>query len=369
MPSRTVRRARLLAVHGYRIERHGGPEVLQWRELPDPVAGPGEALVRVRACGLNHLDLWVRNGVPGHRFPLPLVPGAEIAGTVEAVGAGVDDLEPGAPVVAGAGVSCGHCLRCLAGEDWLCDGYGLLGEDRDGGAAELVAVPRRNLFPIPRGMSYLEAAAVPLVFLTAWHMLAARAALRPHEDVLLHAAGSGVTTAGIQIAKLLGARRILVTSGTPAKLPRALALGATRAFDTGEVDFPRAVREATGGRGVDVVFDHVGGETLERSFKCLARGGRIVLCGATAAPTAEIPLRAVFFKSLSILGSTMGSLAELGRLLPWFETGELVPVVAGSFPIERLAEAHARLESREVFGKLVLEVGDGARQVPRPKEG
>jgi NADPH:quinone reductase-like Zn-dependent oxidoreductase len=354
-------------VRGYRIDEHGGTDRLVLRELPDPVPGPGEALVRVRACGINHLDVWVRRGVPGHRFPLPLVPGAEVAGTVEATGAGVDDLEPGAPVVVGAGVSCGHCERCLAGEDWLCPRYGLLGEHRDGGAAELVAVPRRNLFPIPRGLSYLEAAAVPLVFLTAWHMLATRAALRPHEDVLLHAAGSGVTTAGIQIAKLLGARRILVTSSTAAKLPRALALGATQGFDTSEVDFAKAAREATGGRGVDVVFDHVGGETLERSFKCLARGGRIVLCGATSAPTAEIPLRAVFFKSLSILGSTMGSLAELGRLLPWFESSELVPVVGATLPFGELAAAHERLERREVFGKIVLEVAPGAAEVPRPR--
>jgi NADPH:quinone reductase-like Zn-dependent oxidoreductase len=355
-------------VHGYRIERHGGPEALAWRELPDPVAGAGEVVVRVRACALNHLDLWVRNGVPGHTFPLPLVPGAEVAGTVAALGAGVDDLEPGAPVVVGAGVSCGHCRRCLAGQDWLCPRYGLLGEHRDGGAAELVAVPRRNLFPIPRGLSFVEAAAVPLVFLTAWHMLAARAELVPHEDVLLHAAGSGVTTAGIQIAKLLGARRILVTSTSAAKLERARALGATDGFDVGTVDFARAARAATDGRGVDVVFDHLGGATLERSFKCLAWGGRIVTCGATASPVAEIPLRAVFFKSLSILGSTMGSLAELGALLPWFESRELEPVIAETYPIERLAEAHARLESRAVFGKIVLTVGDGAGEVPRPKE-
>jgi NADPH:quinone reductase-like Zn-dependent oxidoreductase len=354
-------------VRGYRIDEHGGPETLFLRELPDPTAGPGEALVRVRACGLNHLDLWVRKGVPGHRFPLPIVPGAEVAGTVEALGPGVDGIEPGAPVVLGAGVSCGHCERCLAAEDWLCPSYGLLGEHRDGGAAELVAVPRRNLFPIPRGLSYLEAAAVPLVFLTAWHMLAARAALRPHEDVLLHAAGSGVTTAGIQIAKLLGARRILVTSSSAEKLPRALALGATQGFDSSAGDFARAVREATGGRGVDVVLDHVGGETLERSFKCLARGGRIVSCGTTSAATAEVPMRALFFKSQALLGSTMGSLAELSRLLPRFETGELAPVVAGALPFERLAEAHGRLEARGVFGKLVLAVTAGAAEVPRPR--
>jgi NADPH:quinone reductase-like Zn-dependent oxidoreductase len=355
-------------MHGFRVDRHGGPEVLVWRQLPDPVVGPGEVRVRVVACALNHLDLWVRNGVPGHRFPLPLVPGAEVAGTIDEVGPGVDDLDRGAPVVLGAGVSCGVCLRCLAGQDWLCPRFGLLGEHRDGGCAELVVVPRRNVFPLPRGLSYVEAAAVPLVFLTAWHMLAARAELKQNEDVLLHAAGSGVTTAAIQVAKLLGARRILVTSTSAEKLARALALGATHGFDVTHVEFPKSVREATGGRGVDVVVDHLGGETLEKSFKCLAWGGRVVTCGATAAPTAEIPLRAVFFKSLSILGSTMGSNAELGRLLPLVERGKLRPVVAETLPLAELADAHGKLAARGVFGKIVMTVADGANAAPRPRE-
>jgi NADPH:quinone reductase-like Zn-dependent oxidoreductase len=200
-------------------------------------------------------------------------------------------------------------------------------------------------------------------------MLAARAELVAHEDVLLHAAGSGVTTAAIQIARLVGARRILVTSSSPAKLATARALGATHGFDLRSPEWPKEVRRATGGRGVDVVLDHVGGETLERSFKCLAWGGRIVTCGATDRATAEIPLRAVFFKSLSVLGSTMGSGAELACLLPWFESGELKPVVAETHPITALAAAHERLAARAVFGKIVLAAGDEAFTIPRPKEG
>jgi len=352
---------------GFRIAAHGGPEALAWGDWPDPVPGPGQVRVAVRACGVNHLDLWLRNGVPGHRFPLPLVPGSEVAGTVEALGPGVEDQAPGAAVLVGAGVSCGDCVRCLAGQDWLCPRYGLLGEHRDGGYAELVVVPRRNLFPLPRGLSFAQAAATPLVFLTAWHMLAARAELAPHEDVLLHAAGSGVTTAGIQIARLLGARRILVTSSSAEKLERARALGATHLIDVTTTDFARAAREATGGRGVDVVFDHVGGETFERSLKCLAWGGRLVTCGATAGASAGLPLRAVFFKSLSILGSTMGSNAELARLLPWFETGALRPVVARTFPLEEAPAAQELLAARGVFGKIVLTVGGGGAEVPRPK--
>jgi NADPH:quinone reductase-like Zn-dependent oxidoreductase len=353
-------------VRGYLVERHGGPEVVELQELVDPVAGPGEVVVRVHACGLNHLDLWVRNGVPGHRFPLPLVPGSEVAGTVDAIGPGVHDLELLAPVVVGAGVSCGSCVRCLAGEDWLCPAFGLLGEHRDGGAAEYVVVPRRNVLPIPRGLSYAEAAAIPLVFLTAWHMLAARARLAAHEECLLHAAGSGVSTAAIQIAKLLGARAIFVTSASGAKLERALALGATRGFLAGAVDWVKGVREATGGRGVDVVLDHVGGETFEASLRCLARGGRLVLCGATAEASATVKLRPLFYKSLSILGSTMGSMAELARLLPYFEEGKLRPVLGEVWEFEQLAEAEERLAARQVFGKVVVAVTSDARSVPRP---
>ncbi len=351
---------------GFRVARHGGPDALEWGEWADPVPGPGKVTVRVRACALNHLDLWLRNGVPGHRFPLPLVPGSEVAGDVATTGAGVDDLPAGTPCLLSSGVSCGVCARCLAGLDHLCPKYGLLGEHRDGGYAEYVTVPRRNVLPIPKGLSYVEAAAIPLGFLTAWHMLVARAALAANEDILLHAAGSGVTSAGIQIARLLGARRILVTAGTEAKLARASELGATHGILYNQGDFVRAAREATQGEGVDVVFDHVGGETFERSLRLLKRGGRMVLCGATSGAEARINLRALFFKQLSILGSTMGSLAELHSLLPYFETGALRPVVDRTFTLAEAPAAQEYLAQRGAFGKIVLTVGTGAREVPRP---
>jgi NADPH:quinone reductase-like Zn-dependent oxidoreductase len=351
-------------VLGFRVARHGGPEALEWGELPDPVPGPGEALVRVRACALNHLDLWLRNGVPGHRFPLPLVPGSEVAGEVVDYGPGGSGPPAGSPVLVGAGVSCGQCAACFAGHDELCPAFGLLGEDRDGGYAELVRVPARNLFPMPAGLSYAQAAAIPLVFVTAWHMLVARARLAMHEEVLVHAAGSGVSSAAIQIARLLGARRIFATAGSIEKLERARALGATDLIPYREIDFVRAVRETTGGRGVDVVVDHVGGETFERSLRVLARGGRIVLCGATTGAEAKIHLRATFFKQLSILGSTMGSSAELATVLAWVERGALSPVVARVLPLEQAREAQELLASRTVFGKIVLSVGTGAETVP-----
>ena len=353
---------------GFRVSGHGGPEALEWGDWPDPAAGPGEVRVRVRACALNHLDLWLRNGVPGHRFPLPLIPGSEIAGDVESLGPGVDDLAPGEPCLVAPGVACGRCDFCAAGEDHLCAGYGLLGEHRDGGYSELVVVPRRNVLPLPRGLSYVEAAAGPLVFLTAWHMLAVRAALRRNEDVLIQAAGSGVSSAGIQIARELGARRIFATAGSDAKLEAARKLGATHVFNYHEQDFVREVKAATGGRGVDVVFDHVGGETFERSLRALARGGRIVLCGATSGGEAKINLRAVFFKSLAIVGSTMGSLGELRQLLHGFERGVFSPVVARTFPLEEARAAQEALASRVHFGKIVLTVGAGADEVPRPRE-
>ncbi len=362
---------------GYRIHGHGGPEVLELGELPTPEPRADEVLVRVRACGLNRLDLWLRNGVEGHEFPLPLVPGSEIAGDVAAAGEVAGGVEPGQPVLIAPGVSCGRCPRCAAGEDPLCRGYGILGEHRDGGYAEYVAVPRRNVLPLPAGLSYVEAAATPLVFLTAWHMLVARARLQPLEDVLIHAAGSGVSSAALQIARMLGARRIIATAGADWKLERARELGATHAVNYGTGDFVQVVKEVTGRKGVEVVVDHVGGETFEQSFRALAWGGRMVLCGATTTPLATINLRAVFFKSLSILGSTMGSLAEMQQLVRLFAEGRLKPVVDRTFPLEQAAEAQRALESRSQFGKIVLVAGDEktAHRVPgreapgRPAQG
>ena len=343
---------------GYRISRHGGPEALEWTELPRPEPRADEVVVKVRACALNRLDLWVRNGIEGHRFPLPLTPGSEAAGEIAQPGELAPDLQVGEPVLVAPGVSCGLCERCSSGEDAFCRHYGILGEHRDGGYAEYLVVPRRNILTLPRGLSYVEAAAIPLVFLTAWHMLTARAALRPLEDILIHAAGSGVSSAGIQIAKLLGARRIIVTAGSAEKLERARELGATHGINYREQDFAAEVKRITGRKGVEVVFEHVGGKTFEESFRTLAWGGRLVLCGATSGHRVQMNLREVFFKSLSILGSTMGSLAELMRLLRFFESGQLRPVVDRTYPLEEAPAAQQALEERQQFGKIVLTVGD-----------
>ena len=352
-------------MRAFQISRHGGPEALEWKELPRPQPGADEVLVEVRACALNRLDLWVRDGVEGHSFPLPLIPGSEVAGDVAAVGEAVGGIEPGSPTLVAPGVACGRCERCVSGQEMLCPGYGILGEHRDGGYAEYVAVPARNILPLPSGLSYVEAAATPLVFLTAWQMLVGRARLRAHEDVLIHAAGSGVSSAGIQIARLLGAKRIIATAGADAKLDRARELGATHTINYRTADFVSETRKIVGRKGVEVILDHVGGEHFERSMPLLALAGRIVLCGATAAPDARINLRAVFFKSLSILGSTMGSQGDLRRLAPYFESGELRPVVDRTLPLEDAPQAQEALSRREQFGKIVLTVGD-AQVAGRP---
>jgi NADPH:quinone reductase-like Zn-dependent oxidoreductase len=335
------------------IRSHGGPEALEFEDRPVPDPGPGEVSVRVAAVGLNHLDVWVRRGVPGHAFPLPIVPGCDVAGTVEAVGSGVSGWKAGDAVVVGPGVSCGVCPDCRAGRDNLCRHYGILGETRDGGCAEQLVVPAVNLFPKPANLDFPSAAAVPLVFLTAWHMLVGRAQVRPGEQVLVHAAGSGVSSAAIQIARLFGAR-VMATAGSDAKCSRARELGAELAVNYRQTDFTQEVRRWTGKRGVDVAVDHVGADTFDRTIRCLARGGRYVTCGATSGHEMKTDFRLVFFKNLSILGSTMGGSHELAELLPHVEAGRLRPVVDTVLPLDRVADGHRRLEAREGFGKVVL---------------
>lgn len=335
------------------VREHGGPEVLRLeeRELPEPA--PGTVRVRVRAVALNHLDVWVRKGVPGHTFPLPIVPGCDVAGTVDALGAGVSGAAVGDAVVVGPGLSCGTCRPCRSGREHLCRSYGILGETRDGGCADAVVVPAANLFRKPTPLDFPAAAAVPLVFLTAWHMLVGRAELRAGESVLVHAAGSGVSSAAIQIARLLGGR-VLATAGSDDKCARAIELGAHEAVNYRAADFVEAARRFTGKRGVDIALDHVGAETFDRTLRCLAKGGRYVTCGATSGYEMRTDFRPVFFKSLSILGSTMGGSHELAEVLEHVEAGRLRPVVDRVMPLAEVAEAHRRLESREGFGKVVL---------------
>lgn len=339
------------------IREHGGPEVLRIEERDALVPAPDQVLVGVRAVGLNHLDTWVRRGVPGHPFPLPLVPGCDFAGEVLAVGSTVRHVTPGQRVLAAPGVSCGHCGACAAGDDHLCAAYGILGETCDGGCAEQALIPSVNAIPMPEGLDFVQAAAFPLTFLTAWHMLLSRCGLRAGDDVLVQAAGSGVGSAAVQIARLHGAR-VIATAGSAAKRDAALALGAAHAVDYGDPTWPRQVKELTGGRGVDIVIEHVGEATMPGSLRCLAKGGRAVTCGATSGPRLEADLRHLFFKNLAVLGSTMGSRGELHRIVELVGRRLLKPVVDRVLPLERVAEAHDVMARREQFGKIVLVTGD-----------
>ncbi len=333
--------------------QHGGPEVLQVLDLPTPVPRANEVRVRVRAVALNHLDVWTRKGWPGLKLEMPHILGSDIAGVVDAVGAEVADLAPGTEVLVNPGLSCGACERCLRGEDNLCRKYKILGEHARGGYAEFLCVPRQNILPKPPQLSFEEAACLPLTFLTAWTMLVRRAELKAGETVLVHAAGSGVGSAAVQIAKLLGAT-VIATASTAEKLEKARALGADHLINYQTQDFVEEVKKLTSRRMADVVFEHVGKATFEKSVACLPYGGRLVTCGATTGHDVTIDLRVLFYKRISLLGSTMGSKGDLFRVLELVQKGALKPVLHRTLPLSRAAEAHQALENRATFGNIVL---------------
>jgi NADPH:quinone reductase-like Zn-dependent oxidoreductase len=337
------------------IRAHGGPEVLEPAELPDPTPGPGEVVVRVRACALNHLDLWSRRGLPGRSIAFPHVLGNDVAGEVAGLGSPLEGIAPGQRVMLQPGTSCGRCPACFSGEDNSCRRYRILGYQVHGGYAELVRCPAANLIPLPEGVGFEEAAAFPLVFLTAWRMLVTRARVRRDEHVLVWAAGSGVGIAAVQIAKLMGAR-VIATAGTDAKLELARQLGADHAVNHRSGDVVEEVRRFTGKKGADVVIEHVGEATWERSLLSLAHRGRLVTCGATSGPNGRTELRYVFSKQLTLMGSYMGSKAELLAAASHFFAGRLRPVVHAVLPLAEARRAHEMMEASQHFGKIVLTV-------------
>ncbi|WP_019550305.1 zinc-binding dehydrogenase [Thermus scotoductus] len=337
------------------MEARGGPEVLKVAEVPTPEPGPKEVRLRVKAAALNHLDVWVRKGVASPKLPLPHVLGADASGVVDAVGPGVTAFAPGDEVVVNPGLSCGHCERCLAGEDNLCPKYEILGEHRFGAYAEYLVVPEVNLLKKPPNLSFEEAAAIPLTFLTAWQMVVDKLQVRPGEDVLVMAAGSGVSVAAIQIAKLFGAR-VIATAGSEEKLRKAKELGADETVNYTHPDWPKEVRRLTGGKGADKVVDHTGALYFEGVIRATANGGRIAIAGASSGYEGTLPFAHVFFRQLSILGSTMGSKSRLFPILRFVEQGRLKPVVGQVLSLEEAAEGHRLLEERRVFGKVVLRV-------------
>ncbi len=335
------------------FRRHGGPDVLEYTDVPDPSPDAGQVLVRVKACALNHLDLWIRQGIPAYKIPLPHISGCDVAGTIERVGSGVMGLAAGDRVVLAPGLQCGRCAWCQTGQDSLCVSYGIRGAAIDGGYAEWVVANAGDVLPMPAALSFEEAAAFPLVFLTAWHMLASRAKVKTGEAVLVHAGGSGIGHAAIQIAKYLKAS-VYTTVGSDEKGEQAKALGADAVINYRRENFEDRIKTLTQGRGVDIVFEHIGPETWEGSVRVLAKGGRLVTCGATSGPTAPLDLRYLFSRQLSILGSMMGTRAELDLLLELVGAKVLKPVVDTVFPLSEARAAQERLLSRSVFGKLVL---------------
>ncbi len=336
-----------------RFHEHGGPEVLKFEAALDPKVAANEVLVRVKACALNHLDLWLRRGVSDWKLPLPHIAGSDVSGEVAELGSLVKRVKTGERVLLCPGISCGQCEACSKGLDSACRNYTVLGVFVDGGYAELVKAPEANVIPIPGDLSFDEAAAVPLVFLTAWHMLFTRAQLRPGEDVLVIGAGSGVGSAAIQIAKAVNAR-VIATAGADWKLEKARALGADEVINHSRQAISAEVKRFTEKRGVDVIVEHVGAAVWEECFNSLATYGRLVTCGVTSGGEVKLNLQGLFGRQRSVMGSFMGGKAELLEALKLIARRKLKAVIDSAFPLREAAAAQRKMESREFFGKILL---------------
>jgi NADPH:quinone reductase-like Zn-dependent oxidoreductase len=339
-----------------RFHEFGGPEVLKYEDLPEPRLHQDQVLVHVKACALNHIDVWTRKGVGN--VTLPHINGADVAGEVVEVGEQVPDIVPGQRVLLAPMYFCGNCQFCVAGLQNMCRQFTVLGNGVDGGNCEYIAVPRVNVIPIPatqKGseLTYTQAASVPLVFLTAWHMLVGRCQIKPGNIVLVLGAGSGVGIAAIQIAKMHGAE-VIATAGSDEKLERARELGADHTIHHYNQKISDEVKRITAKAGVDIVFEHVGAATFEESIRSLRYGGKLVTCGATSGPEAKFDIRQLFAKQLSFLGSYMGTMGEFHEVLKHVFSGELKPVVDKIYPLSEAREAHERLENSQQFGKIVL---------------
>ena len=335
------------------FHEHGGPEVLRFEDTSDPTPSGEEVLIEVRAASVNHLDVFVRRGLPGLKLPLPHIPGGDAAGVVREIGPDVKGLEVGARVTINPGISCGRCEFCASGFGSQCLTYHMVGETIQGSYAELLKIPCHNVLPIPDGFSFENAAAAPLVFMTAWSMMITKGKLRPGEEVLILGAGAGVGTAAIQIAKMAGCR-VFAAASSDEKLERSGELGADVLINYKEEEFDRAIRKLTGKRGVDVVVDYIGADTWVRSLKAARRGGRILTCGATTGPTPQTDLRHIFFRQLQVIGSTMGSPKDFEDVMKCVFRGQLKPIIDRVMPLSEAREAHELIEQRKVFGKLVL---------------
>ena len=334
-----------------RIHQFGGPEVLTYEDVPDPKPRKDQVLIRVRACSVNHLDIFVRGGLPG--VNLPHIMGSDIAGEIVELGEYVTDLKVGQRVLIAPMHFCNHCAKCVAGLQNQCRYFTVIGNGVDGGNCELFAAPRVNVIPIPDSLDFNQAASVPLVFVTAWHMLTGRAAIRPGQTVLVLGANSGVGIAAIQIAKLFHAR-VITTAGDEHKMERARELGADFVINHYQQKISQEVRKITNSEGADIVIEHVGKATWEESVRSLKAGGTLVTCGATTGPKVDLDLRFLFSRQLALLGSYMGTMSELHEVLGHVFAGRLKPVIDRAFPLKEIRAAHEYLEKSQMFGKIVL---------------
>ena len=334
-----------------RFHEFGGPGVLQFEDVPEPTLRQDQVLVEVKSCALNHLDLWCRKGLPGVK--LPHINGSDVAGDVAEVGEYVSGLSRGQRVLLAPMTFCNRCAHCTAVRQSLCPEFTVLGYLNDGGNCQFIAVPAVNVIPIPKELTYDEAAAVPLVFLTAWHMLVTLCQVRPGQMVLVLGAGSGVGSAAIQIAKLWGAR-VIATAGSESKLEHARELGADYTVDHYKQKISEEVKKITAKVGVDIAFEHVGAATFEESLRSLRPGGKLVTCGATTGAEAKFDLRFLFSRQLSFLGSYMGTMGDLREVLAHVFSGRLKAVVDKSFPLRDTRAAHERMEKSQQFGKIIL---------------
>ncbi len=336
-----------------RIHQFGGSEVLTYEDIPEPPLRKDQVMVHVRACSLNHLDVWVRKGLPGVK--LPHILGSDIAGEVAEIGEYVGGFKTGQRVLVAPMHFCGHCEKCVEGLQNQCRTFTVLGNGVDGGNCELIAVPPANLIPIPDSLDFAQAASVPLVFVTAWHMLVGRAGISPGQTVLVLGAGSGVGVAAIQIAKLFHCR-VITTAGDEAKLLKGKQLGADFGINHYQQKISEEVRKITNKEGVDIVVEHVGAATWDESVRSLKTGGTLVTCGATTGPQVAIDLRHLFARQLSLLGSYMGTMGELHEVLKHVFAARLKPVVDRVFPLGEIRSAHEYLEKSQMFGKVVLSI-------------
>jgi NADPH:quinone reductase-like Zn-dependent oxidoreductase len=334
-----------------RVHEFGGPEVLRYEDVPDAKPRKDQVLVRVRACAMNHLDLWVRKGLPGVK--LPHIPGSDVAGEVVEVGEYVTGFTPGQRVLLAPMHFCNHCAKCVAGLQNQCPEFTVRGFGVEGGNCEFVAAPAVSVIPIPESFDFNQAASVPLVFLTAWHMLVGRGGLKPGQTVLVLGASSGVGIAAIQVAKLFHAR-VITTAGNDTKLEKARDLGADHGINHYQQKISDEVKKITNKEGVDIVIEHVGEATWEQSMKCLKPAGTLVTCGATTGPNASFDLRFLYSRQLSLLGSYMGTMGELYEVLGHIFAGRLKPVVDRSFALQDIRAAHEYMEKSQMFGKVVL---------------